>query len=217
GAGSGRLAACRALRRHEYAPQDSRRDGDLRRDRRAGRRKPGRRLPAHPRRRPERPAAPVLRLCRDRRRRARSLQPLRRRPDRVPHRRASERREHLAGRRLPLRARRRYPRAHPVLGSRRRAAHPLPRAPGPPHAGAGSRDRMNNSLLIVVLASGVAYGTPLLYAALGELLAERSGVLNLGVEGMMLVGAAMGFWAVQRVHASTGLSLAAAVAVAALA
>jgi simple sugar transport system permease protein len=62
---------------------------------------------------------------------------------------------------------------------------------------------MNNSLLVVVLASGVAYGTPLLYGALGELLAERSGVLNLGVEGMMLVGAVMGFWAVQRVHTST--------------
>jgi ABC-type uncharacterized transport system permease subunit len=57
---------------------------------------------------------------------------------------------------------------------------------------------INNSILVVVLASGVAYGTPLLYAALGELLAERSGVLNLGVEGMMLVGAVMGFWAVQR-------------------
>ena len=49
-----------------------------------------------------------------------------------------------------------------------------------------------------MLASAVAYGTPLLYAALGELLAERSGVLNLGVEGMMLVGAVMGFLAVQR-------------------
>ena len=58
---------------------------------------------------------------------------------------------------------------------------------------------MNNSILVVVLASAVAYGTPLLYAALGELLAERSGVLNLGVEGMMLVGAVMGFWAVQRI------------------
>jgi ABC-type uncharacterized transport system permease subunit len=76
---------------------------------------------------------------------------------------------------------------------------------------------MNNSLLVAVLASGVAYGTPLLYAALGELLAERSGVLNLGVEGMMLVGAVMGFWAVQRLHFGAGLSLAAAVGVAALA
>ena len=61
---------------------------------------------------------------------------------------------------------------------------------------------MNNSLVVVVLASAVLYGTPLLYAALGELLAERSGVLNLGVEGMMLVGAVMGFWAVQRIPAS---------------
>ena len=51
-----------------------------------------------------------------------------------------------------------------------------------------------------MIASGIAYGTPLLYASLGELLAERSGVLNLGVEGMMLVGAVMGFWAVQRFH-----------------
>jgi simple sugar transport system permease protein len=71
---------------------------------------------------------------------------------------------------------------------------------------------INNSILVVVLSSAVVYGTPLLYAALGELLAERSGVLNLGVEGMMLVGAVMGFWAVQR----TG-NLAVAVLVAAVA
>jgi len=76
---------------------------------------------------------------------------------------------------------------------------------------------VNNSLAVVVIASGVAYGTPLLYAALGELLAERSGVLNLGVEGMMLIGAVMGFWTVQRFHASTPLALAAAIGVAALA
>jgi general nucleoside transport system permease protein len=68
---------------------------------------------------------------------------------------------------------------------------------------------INNSVLVVVLTSAVVYGTPLLYSALGELLAERSGVLNLGVEGMMLVGAVMGFWAVQR---SGSLSLAIAVA-----
>jgi ABC-type uncharacterized transport system permease subunit len=76
---------------------------------------------------------------------------------------------------------------------------------------------VNNSLVVVVLASGVLYGTPLLYAALGELLAERSGVLNLGVEGMMLVGAVMGFWTVQRVHATSAVALAAAIGVAALA
>jgi general nucleoside transport system permease protein len=76
---------------------------------------------------------------------------------------------------------------------------------------------VNNSLLVVVIASGVAYGTPLLYGALGELLAERSGVLNLGVEGMMLVGAVMGFWTVQRVHTGAGVSLTLAVGIAALA
>lgn len=76
---------------------------------------------------------------------------------------------------------------------------------------------MNNGIVVVVMASAVAYGTPLLYAALGELLAERSGVLNLGVEGMMLVGAVTGFFAVQRLGHSAGVSLALAVAVAAVA
>jgi simple sugar transport system permease protein len=76
---------------------------------------------------------------------------------------------------------------------------------------------VNNALLVVVIGSGVAYGTPLLYASLGELLAERSGVLNLGVEGMMLVGAVMGFWTVQRLHADTGIALVAAIGVAAIA
>ena len=76
---------------------------------------------------------------------------------------------------------------------------------------------INDSFLVIIVASAVLYGTPLLFAALGELLAERSGVLNLGVEGMMLVGAVMGFWAVQRFEAAGGVSLAAAVAVAAFA
>src|ERR1700745_1495381 len=76
---------------------------------------------------------------------------------------------------------------------------------------------MNNLLLVVVIASGAAYGTPLLFASLGELLAERSGVLNLGVEGMMLVGAVMGFWTVDRLHTTTAVALAAAIGVAAIA
>ncbi len=76
---------------------------------------------------------------------------------------------------------------------------------------------MNNSILVVLIATGIAYGTPLLFASLGELLAERAGVLNLGVEGMMLVGAVMGFWTVYRVHATTAVTLVLALVVAALA
>jgi simple sugar transport system permease protein len=44
-----------------------------------------------------------------------------------------------------------------------------------------------------ILAAGIGIGTILLFAALGELFAERAGVLNLGVEGMMLMGAVVGF------------------------
>lgn len=76
---------------------------------------------------------------------------------------------------------------------------------------------MNDSLLVVILASAVAYGTPLLYASLGELLAERSGVLNLGVEGMMLVGAVMGFWSVQTLGGSSEVALLLALVVAMIA
>ena len=54
---------------------------------------------------------------------------------------------------------------------------------------------MNDSVLVLSIASAVVAGTPILLAALGEIVTERSGVMNLGVEGMMLVGAAF-FWAV---------------------
>src|SRR5512138_2625535 len=47
--------------------------------------------------------------------------------------------------------------------------------------------------LLIVLQAGVASGTALLFATLGEIFAERSGILNLGVEGMMLIGAMSGF------------------------
>jgi simple sugar transport system permease protein len=45
----------------------------------------------------------------------------------------------------------------------------------------------------VILAAGIATGTILLFATIGEILTERSGVINLGVEGMMFVGALAGF------------------------
>ena len=51
----------------------------------------------------------------------------------------------------------------------------------------------DGGLLISILAAAITAGTPILYAALGELLTERAGVLNLGVEGMMLMGAVCGF------------------------
>jgi general nucleoside transport system permease protein len=76
---------------------------------------------------------------------------------------------------------------------------------------------VNDSFLVIVLAQAVLYGTPILFAALGELLAERSGVLNLGVEGMMLVGAVMGFWGSQRAPGPSWLALLLAVLVAAVA
>ena len=48
-------------------------------------------------------------------------------------------------------------------------------------------------ITVAVLAATIVAATPLLFAALGELVTEKSGVLNLGVEGMMLVGAISGF------------------------
>jgi ABC-type uncharacterized transport system permease subunit len=57
---------------------------------------------------------------------------------------------------------------------------------------------MNPDTLINILIATIAAGTPLVYAALGELVVEKSGVLNLGVEGMMLVGAISGFIAMAK-------------------
>ncbi|MGZ9811948.1 ABC transporter permease [Pseudoroseicyclus sp. H15] len=46
---------------------------------------------------------------------------------------------------------------------------------------------------ILLIASLMVAATPILFAALGELVVERAGVLNLGVEGMMITGAVIGF------------------------
>ena len=59
---------------------------------------------------------------------------------------------------------------------------------------------MDITFIINILAAGLRTGTPLLFATVGELITERAGVLNLGVEGMMLVGAVSGF----AVSANTG-------------
>ena len=49
------------------------------------------------------------------------------------------------------------------------------------------------SFVIGVLAASIRLATPLLFAALGEIFTERAGILNLGVEGIMLMGALSGF------------------------
>ena len=64
--------------------------------------------------------------------------------------------------------------------------------------------------LTLLLASLMVAATPILLAALGELVVEKSGVLNLGVEGMMIVGAICGFAiAVETGSAATGFVAAA--------
>ncbi len=52
---------------------------------------------------------------------------------------------------------------------------------------------LTETFLTTFIVSGIVAGVPLLFASLGELIAEQSGVLNVGLEGMMLVGAFVGF------------------------
>lgn len=54
-------------------------------------------------------------------------------------------------------------------------------------------DLLQAAIITSILASAFRIATPMLLAALGELITERAGILNLGVEGMMLMGAFMGF------------------------
>lgn len=54
---------------------------------------------------------------------------------------------------------------------------------------------MNDSVFVLALLNAIVVGTPILYAGIGEIATQRSGVMNLGIEGMMLVGAVTGFWA----------------------
>jgi simple sugar transport system permease protein len=50
-------------------------------------------------------------------------------------------------------------------------------------------------LVVAILQAAVRSGTPILFTCIGEIFAERSGVLNVGLEGLMLVGAIGGFYA----------------------
>src|SRR5690606_10132586 len=78
-----------------------------------------------------------------------------------------------------------------VLGAGLRLPGPLP---GPVRFDVRREGkRMSTEVLVASLLTIIGAATPLLLAALGELVTERAGVLNLGVEGMMLAGAVMGF------------------------
>ena len=60
-----------------------------------------------------------------------------------------------------------------------------------------------NEIIIAAIVTIITAATPLLYAALGELITEKSGVLNLGVEGMILLGAVCGFATVHLTGSAT--------------
>src|SRR6187401_1299229 len=69
---------------------------------------------------------------------------------------------------------------------------------------------MQGALVASVLAAAIRLLTPILIAAIGELVSERSGVMNLGVEGTMLSGCFVGF-IVAFATGSTAAAIAAAV------
>jgi simple sugar transport system permease protein len=71
------------------------------------------------------------------------------------------------------------------------------------------------SVLVATLASGIRLATPFLFAALGESIGQRSGVLNLGVEGVMLIGAFTAYFTKLRTDSSL-LAVGACLAVGAL-
>ena len=86
-----------------------------------------------------------------------------------------------------------------VLHSRERHSRPLPppdRSGRPAHGGGKRRSGsagVNIGFFIDALVTVIGITTPILLAATGELVVEKSGVLNLGIEGMMLIGAVTGF------------------------
>lgn len=63
------------------------------------------------------------------------------------------------------------------------------------------------AVLIGILTGTIRFATPYLYASLGEMFAQRSGVLNLGVDGIMLMGAFVGFYVALNIPDASGLWL----------
>jgi len=53
---------------------------------------------------------------------------------------------------------------------------------------------MNSNIWLLTFADAISIATTLILASLGAILTERSGVINLGVEGMLLMGAVTGSW-----------------------
>lgn len=73
------------------------------------------------------------------------------------------------------------------------------------------RDFFTISVLVATAAAGIRLATPFLLAALGETLGQRSGVLNLGVEGVMLIGAFAAYYtALETGSVSAGIAAAVA-------
>ncbi len=76
-------------------------------------------------------------------------------------------------------------------------------------------DMLTVTVLVGILSSGIRLATPYLYAAIGETFGQRSGVLNLGVDGQMLLGAFSAFYVVYRTG-NLGLAVLVALLVGAL-
>ena len=73
---------------------------------------------------------------------------------------------------------------------------------------------INQSFLVLLISAAVLNGTPLLFGTVGEVLSEKAGNLNLGVEGMMYMGGALGLGAAYYYEQAAGAGASGPVAVA---
>ena len=77
-------------------------------------------------------------------------------------------------------------------------------------------DLFQEAILVSILAATVRIATPLLFAAIGELVTQRAGIWNMGVEGTMLMGAFIAYFVVTATGSLAGAVLAAIIAGAAM-